>query len=169
MSNSPFISFSQFFELYTEEMAEVRSQLKEIIASISSLNSKMDSIEERLSRTITVNGFKSLETKTEAYSEKVVNVEEKLEEKVEHLDEKIDLLCDQINLRVSNLEKDLKERVSAVERKTQYFLEESIDRRIEKIEGKLDKLQKDLNVILFIPSLIGKFFKAIASIFKKGV
>jgi predicted nucleic acid-binding Zn-ribbon protein len=167
MSNSPFISFSQFFELYTEEMAEVRSQLKEIIASISSLSSKMDSLEERLSRTVTINGFKSLETKTESYSEKVINVEEKLEEKVEHLDEKIDLLCEQTNLRVSSLEKDLKDRVSSVERKTQY-LEESIDRRIGKIEGKIDQLQKDLNVVLAIPLFIVKIFKAVGSLFKRG-
>ncbi len=167
MSNSPFISFSQFFELYTEEMAEVRSQLKEIIASISSLNSKIDSLEERLSRTVTVNGFKSLETKTEAYSDKVINVEEKLEEKVEHLDEKIDLLCEQTNLRVSSLERDLKDRVSAIERKTQY-LEESIDRRIGKIEGKIDELQKSLNSALAIPLFISKIWKLIKSFLKKG-
>jgi DNA repair exonuclease SbcCD ATPase subunit len=167
MSNYSFISFSQFFELYTKEMAEVRSQLKEIIASISALDSKMDSLEERLSCTVTVNGFKSLETKTEAYSEKVINVEEKLEEKVEHLDEKIDLLCEQTNLRVSSLEKDLKDRISAVERKTQY-LEESIDRRIEKIENKIDQLQNDLNDALAIIRALGKFFKKVGSLFKRG-
>jgi predicted nucleic acid-binding Zn-ribbon protein len=148
-------------------MAEVRSQLKEIIASISALDSKMDNLEERLSRTVTVNGFKSLETKTEVYSEKVSTVEEKLEERIEHLDEKIDLLCDQTNLRVSALEGDLKERISAVERKTQY-LEESIDRRIDQIEGKLDKLQEDLNTALVLQRFIGKIIKAVGSLFKRG-
>jgi DNA repair exonuclease SbcCD ATPase subunit len=167
MSNSPFISFSQFFELYTEEMAEVRSQLKEIIASISSLSSKMDSIEERLSCTVTVNGFKSLETKTEAYSEKVLNVEEKLEEKVEHLDEKVVLLCEQTNSRISSLEKDLKDRISAVERKTQH-LEESIDKRIEKIESKIDQLQENLNNAFVLQRALGKFFKSVVSLFKRG-